>query len=187
MRNRLMLAGDSASTSSFSSHVEESNNWTGWVFAIAQKPPHSGLYIMSSTKLIPLALLLAGSLWGLYSYAQQPREIDTVAATGPAVPHQGRTEALAGPRIPPLSGDTSIVPFSWMADSLEERFASDSAAVQAARVDPGILIYTDPPSGTDMPTLTLPENVDPEMVRPGEPVARRNDWGGEGLLGTPVH
>lgn len=34
----------------------------------------------------------------------------------------------------------------------------------AARVDPGILWYVEPPSGTDMPTITPPKLVDPDML-----------------------
>lgn len=42
--------------------------------------------------------------------------------------------------------------------------STEQRARRAARVDPGILWYTEPPSGTDMPTITPPKNVDPGML-----------------------
>jgi len=36
-------------------------------------------------------------------------------------------------------------------------------------MDPGILMYVEPPAGTDMPIWEPPENVDPEMIVPNDP------------------
>ncbi len=37
-------------------------------------------------------------------------------------------------------------------------------AFEASEVDPGMLLYTEPPLGTNMPVFTPPDSVDPEMI-----------------------
>jgi len=66
-----------------------------------------------------------------------------------------------------MLADTLRAPFSWGLDLAEEW--GETLARRAARMDPGILMYVEPPAGTDMPIWEPPENVDPEMIVPNDP------------------
>ncbi len=58
----------------------------------------------------------------------------------------------------------------WGLDSLSQvpdslHLSHDTTdAFGAAEVDPGILMYTEPPPATSMPVYTPPDGVDPAMV-----------------------
>lgn len=54
-------------------------------------------------------------------------------------------------------------------DSLRARTKGTPDALEAARVDPGILLYAEPPPGTRMPIHMPPENMDSEMIWPVDP------------------
>ena len=49
-------------------------------------------------------------------------------------------------------------------DSLVAVKGARMKAFEAAEVDPGMLLYTEPPPGTNMPVFTPPDSVDPEMI-----------------------
>jgi hypothetical protein len=73
------------------------------------------------------------------------------------------TDSLAHPHTPP----PFLVPPSSIPDSLlDAEWASYHDALEAARVDPGILHYVVPLPGTVMPTLTPRDSVDPTMIHP---------------------
>lgn len=120
---------------------------------------------MPPSRIPPLVVVLAGLLWVLCGHAQDPKEVGSPTIAG-QTSHLPGDSKLGAPAVPV---DTPVVPFSGVPDSLGEWPWNDSSAARAARVDPGILIYTEPPAGTDMPILRPPEDVDPEMVWPGKP------------------
>ena len=57
----------------------------------------------------------------------------------------------------------------WADDSLRVLRDREHAALETAEVDPGILMYTEPPPGTSMPVYTPPDSVDPDMIWPPNP------------------
>jgi hypothetical protein len=50
------------------------------------------------------------------------------------------------------------------ADSLAAAGGARMRAFGAAEVDPGMLLYTEPPPGTNTPVFTPPDSVDPGMI-----------------------
>lgn len=123
---------------------------------------------MSIYEYLSVVLLCTGLFWGVYGCTHGAGAVKTSTATVPTA-HWREGEAVDGPRDPSGQVDTPVVPFSGRPDSLGGWPWPDSAAVRASRIDPGILIYTDPPSGTNMPTLEPPKHVDPEMIWPLDP------------------
>ena len=57
----------------------------------------------------------------------------------------------------------------WADDSPRVLRDREHAALETAEVDPGILMYTEPPPGTSMPVYIPPDSVDPDMIWPPKP------------------
>lgn len=96
------------------------------------------------------------------SWAQvvQTAELDPLVESAPSdlVDSRERDTKLRG-GVPSLA-DTLSLP---VAHGVRERW-TERKAREAARVDPGILLYVEPPAGTSMPTITPPDRVDPGMI-----------------------
>lgn len=72
-------------------------------------------------------------------------------------------DSLARPPSPP----SFLVPAPPVPDSLlDAEWASYQDALEAARIDPGILHYVVPPPGTKMPQLGASDSADPAMIYP---------------------
>lgn len=72
-------------------------------------------------------------------------------------------DSLARPPSPP----SFLVPAPPVPDSLlDAEWASYQNALEAARIDPGILHYVVPPPGTKMPQLGASDSADPAMIYP---------------------
>lgn len=125
---------------------------------------------MSIYQSISFLLLVNGVLWGLYRCTPQP-EVEKPSTSADHIAHRVEGEALGGAMTASVRVDTPVVPFLGVPDSLGWGWpqGDSTAAVRAARVDPGMLVYTEPPAGTDMPTLEPSEPVDPEIIWPAEP------------------
>lgn len=92
----------------------------------------------------------------------------SLRVVGSTMFEERKAEPVATPSLPSLRVDSLLAPFSGQPD-FEEGTDRRAKAVRAARVDPGILRYVEPPAGTDMPVRTPPEHVDPEMIEPQHP------------------
>jgi hypothetical protein len=122
------------------------------------------------SRLVPIVVLLVGGSVGGLGCTQ---------ALGPAItsasaPDQRRKpdrESTARPDSPELS---AAIPAPLAHDSLQGRANERAEALEAAQVDPGVLMYMEPPSGTNMPIQVPPKNVDPEMVWPSPPSLRNH-------------
>lgn len=124
---------------------------------------------MSALRLLPLVALAAGAITvcGPPCFAQELEALEVAPDTAVVDLSPKAIETAEFPRAPSTSPDILRAPFTWGPD-LAEKWGEEEAR-QAARVDPGILIYTEPPAGTDMPILDPPEHVDPEMILPNDP------------------
>lgn len=124
---------------------------------------------MSVLRLLPLVVLAAGTIaiYGPSSFAQAPEDSGGSGEAAIRSLSPRLIETTESPTVPSTSADTLYEPFSWVPDLAEE--CGEALARQAARMDPGILIYTEPPAGTDTPIWEPPEHVDPEMILPNDP------------------
>lgn len=135
------------------------NNWGR--SRVCDNPITSPLYritplIMSRFAL--LASLIAGSALTLFGCAQ-----GMSGASSSTSPLERR--GYADTTIHYSSGEVAPVDsVPWAADSTRVPDGSKRAAFEAAAVDPGFLIYTEPPPGTDTTVYTPPEGVDPGMI-----------------------
>lgn len=109
------------------------------------------------SRLVSLAVLFLGSSIGLLGCAQ------------------GLESGSSASRVTPVQRpDSASIRSEWQSDALDSLpWASDSVhslqdptnvAFGAAEVDPGILMYTEPPPGTRTPVYTPPDSVDPDMI-----------------------
>ena len=108
-------------------------------------------------RLLPRSVLLVGLTIGLSACAHGLERSATVSPSE----RRGATDSTALVPEPkrPAVGTQLVVP-----DSVH--WARGHAAREAAEVDPGMLLYTAPPPGTDMPIDTPPDSVDPDMIWP---------------------
>lgn len=118
---------------------------------------------MPALRVLPIVALLACAACGPSGLAQEPDGLEETTGAEPPVLRAERAEE--NPRIGLLTVDSLRVPCACGADSTGEK----RKAYQAAQVDPGILMYTEPPAGTEMPTHEPPEDVDPQMIWPVDP------------------
>jgi len=126
------------------------------------------------SRVIPLIVLLGVSI-GVLGCTQELGRV-TASAQKP-VPI--KTARVGPPELP------DAVRSPWARDFLREGEESRGEALRAAQIDPGILMYTDPPPGTDMPVYMPPKNVDPGIFW-GDPRLRRikpDDSCGEAAIG----
>lgn len=117
------------------------------------------------SRLVPLPLLLLGSSVGLLGCAQGMEGVTPSSSAS----HPG-TEQITDTRVRPVGGEhPSLDSLPWARDALGAPKRAKAKAFEAAEVDPGILMYTEPPPGTRTPVYTPPETVDPEMIWPQDP------------------
>lgn len=119
---------------------------------------------MSLSRIALLAAFLTGSLYGGLGCAQGPE-----TARIPASDSRAIASPEDAPSSPLARAGSLRVRRPHSLDTLDLRSLSSgrAAAHRAAWVDPGILWYEEPASGTNMPILTPRADVDPEMIRPG--------------------
>lgn len=118
---------------------------------------------MPALRVLSIVALIACAAYGTSGFAQEPNGVEeTMGAETIVLRAEG---AGANPRIEFLTGDSLRVPCACDADSTEGK----RKAYEAAQVDPGILMYTEPPAKTEMPAHEPPEDVDPEMIWPVDP------------------
>lgn len=106
--------------------------------------------------------LIAGLLVGAVGCA--PEQGRFVSAPAPGSQDK---QPNATPLSPLPTHSSEVLP--WAPDSLSKATQGRSKAFEAARIDPGILMYVEPPQGTEMPALEPPKHVDPEMIWPPDP------------------
>lgn len=115
------------------------------------------------SRLAPLAALLIVGSVVLFGCAQG------VERTVPATPPSGTSPSKTGQGPGPTdrlgqAGWATLDPLPLAADSLQ-LLQDTTDAFGAAEVDPGILMYTEPPPGTTTPVYTPSDSVDPAMIR----------------------
>lgn len=108
-------------------------------------------------RLVSFAVLFLGSTIGLLGCAQGLESGSSVSQATPvqrpdAANFRSEWEGAALDSLP------------WASDSLHVLQDTTNAAFGAAEVDPGILMYTEPPPGTSTPVYTPPDSVDPGMI-----------------------
>lgn len=108
-------------------------------------------------RLVPFVVLLVGSSVAVFSCAEEAGSV----TPGPSAPNQGRVQVLDTTGSPALREVPSLDASPWVRDSLGGTGGTKEGALGAAWIDPGILIYAEPPPGTDMLIYRSPPNVDP--------------------------
>lgn len=116
-------------------------------------------------------VLFIALLWGIGATAAWGQHSGLIDPVSEVTPHpdemlptsDGLTELVY------RGGEAEIDTSSLGASPFEGGDRAERKARRAAWMDSGILMYVEPPEGTNMPTISPPENVDPEMVHPVRP------------------
>lgn len=121
---------------------------------------------MRAFQLLPLVVLLTGAILIQPCHAQNGEGASATAVVPASLEHVPvETSSPLAHSLGEGGPKGALSPTSW-APAFGENPGRRAHAHQAAWMDPGILHYMEPPAGTDMPTYSGPENVDPEMVWP---------------------
>ena len=118
---------------------------------------------MPALRVLSILTLLGCAAYATSGFAQEPDGVEeTTGAETTVLGAEGAREN-SGIEFPTV--DSLRVPCACDAEATDGK----REAYQAAQADPGILMYTEPPAGTEMPIHEPPEDVDPEMIWPVDP------------------